>query len=129
MILLDTNALLWLYRDDPSLGHGARARIERATRVMYSAVSVMEITMKHMLGRLALPGDGDLPGAFARSGLVELPFTAQHAAMLLRFPALARHDPFDRMLLAQATSESCELLTADAALLALGETRIHDARA
>jgi PIN domain nuclease of toxin-antitoxin system len=118
-----------VYRDDRSLGEDARDRIGRASRVMYSAVSVMEITMKHMLGRLALPGDGDLPAAFARSGLVELPFTAPHAATLLRFPALARHDPFDRMLLAQATSESCDLLTSDATLLALGEARIRDARA
>jgi PIN domain nuclease of toxin-antitoxin system len=129
MILLDTNALLWVYRDDRSLGEEARDRIGRASRVMYSAVSVMEITMKHMLGRVPLPGDGDLPAAFARSGLMELPFTAQHAATLLRFPTLARHDPFDRMLLAQATSESCDLLTSDATLLALGEARVHDARA
>ncbi len=56
MILLDTNALLWLYRDDDSLGGNARTAIIDADRVCFSAASVMEIMIKHLLGRLELPG-------------------------------------------------------------------------
>lgn len=128
MILLDTNALLWLYRDDAALGVRSRRRIAAAPRVFFSAASVMEITIKHLLGRIELPGGSDYPDVFARSGLAELPLTARHAAALAHFPALARHDPFDRMLLAQARVESLELLTSDGALLALGESWILDAR-
>lgn len=128
MILLDTNALLWLYRDDPSLGPRSRERITAAPRVHFSAASVLEITIKHQLGRLDLPGGDEFPEIFERSGLVELPLTAAHAVALAGFPDLARHDPFDRMLLAQARSESLDLLTSDARLLALGEPWVSDAR-
>ena len=48
---------------------------------------------------------------------------------MLRFPALVRHDPFDRMILAQAEAERMTLLTADRTLLVLGQTWIVDARA
>ena len=44
MILLDTNALLWLVADSPRLGLQARARIEAADRVCFSAVSVSALT-------------------------------------------------------------------------------------
>ncbi|MEZ3161591.1 type II toxin-antitoxin system VapC family toxin [Microbacterium sp. BWT-B31] len=128
MILLDTNALIWLYRDSPNLGPRARATISEADRVHFSAVSVTEIVMKHMLGRIDLPGGAAFPAVFTDSGLVELPFTVAHAAALLEIPALARHDPFDRMLVAQARAEAIPLLTSDPTLLALGEERVRDAR-
>lgn len=128
MILLDTNALLWLVRDSTQLGPHSRRAIDDAPRVHFSAVSVLEITIKHMLGRVELPGGDAFPGIFERSGLVELPLTSAQSAALVAFPDLARHDPFDRMLLAQARSEGLILLTSDATLLALGEVWIRDAR-
>ncbi|MFT4137336.1 type II toxin-antitoxin system VapC family toxin [Microbacterium sp.] len=127
MILLDTNALLWVYRDSARLGPQSRALITASDRTYFSSVSVMEIVIKAMLGRLEPPGDGDATAAFTRSGLVELPFTAPHAAAMAERPALARHDPFDRMLLAQASEERMVLLTSDAVLLGLGEPGIRDA--
>lgn len=128
MILLDTNALLWLVADSPRLGLQARARIEAADRVCFSAVSVSEIAIKHMLGRIDLPGGDAFPQIFADSGLSELAFASAHAAALLEDPALRRHDPFDRMLLAQASAERAELLTSDAVLLDLGRAGVADAR-
>jgi PIN domain nuclease of toxin-antitoxin system len=53
--------------------------------------------------------------AIAKSGFVELPITASHAAMIAKLPDIHR-DPFDRMLIAQAISEPLILLTADATL-------------
>ncbi|MBD3942240.1 type II toxin-antitoxin system VapC family toxin [Microbacterium sp. NEAU-LLC] len=128
MILLDTNALLWLYRDAADLGPAARHAIDTSGRVHYSSASILEITVKNLLGRIELPGGAAYPRVFDESGLVELPFTSRHAAALAAFPALARHDPFDRMLLAQAKVESLDLLTSDAVLLGLGETWVRDAR-
>nr|WP_241740187.1 MULTISPECIES: type II toxin-antitoxin system VapC family toxin [Microbacterium] len=126
--MLDTNALLWLYKDSSDLGAQARQKIVRATRVHFSAASIMEISIKHMLGRLPLPGGEGFPEVFIRSGLVELPLTSAHAAAMTDFPELTRHDPFDRMLVAQAASEAFELLTSDATLLAQGRGWITDAR-
>lgn len=127
-MLLDTNALLWLYHDSPRLGPRARDGIANASRVYYSAASVMEIMIKHMLGRIELPGGDGFPEIFARSGLAELTFSAAHAHAMRRDPGLSRHDPFDRLLLAQARAEGLDLLTSDATLLGLGDARIRDAR-
>lgn len=127
-MLLDTNALLWAYLDDASLGPEARARIESSESVHYSSMSVAEITIKHLLGRVELPGGSRFPGVFDDMGLDELSFTTRHAHALLDEPELRRHDPFDRLLLAQAASERLEFLTADRALLALGKPWILDAR-
>lgn len=128
-MLLDTNALIWLVRDSPSLGPVSRSRIERSPRVHFSPVSVSEVAIKHMLGRIGLPGGERFPEIFTSSGLAELPFRAEHAHALLEFDTLARHDPFDRFLLAQARCEGMPLLTSDTTLLSLGENWIIDARA
>ena len=72
------------------------------------------------------PGN-PLAGA-GSAGLHKLAFTGAHAAALSRFPEPARHDPFDRMLLAQATTEGRRLLTADPLLLRLQPTVTLDAR-
>lgn len=129
MILLDTNALVWLHRDSATLGDTARKTIENSTITHFSAISISELVIKNMLGRIDLPGGDRFPASFSDAGLRELPFTSAHATAMLRFPALTRHDPFDRMILAQADAERLTLLTADATLLALGETWIQDARA
>lgn len=128
MILLDTNALLWLYIDDGNLGPKARERIVSADRVCYSSVSVSEIVIKHMLRRLPLPGGDEFPGIFDAAGLEELPFVSRHARMMLGEPSLARHDPFDRLLVAQAEGEGADFLTADRTLLGMGKPWVYDAR-
>lgn len=127
-MLLDTHALLWLATDDVRLGEDARRLITSGVRVHYSSVSISEIAIKHMLGRIGLPGADRFPAVFDEMGLAELPFTSRHAAALLAEPEPVRHDPFDRFLLAQATVERMPLLTADAVLLSLGHPDIQDAR-
>lgn len=128
-MLLDTHALLWLAIDDERLGVRARERISASMRVYYSAVSISEIAIKHMLGRIKLPGGDRFPEVFGQMGLSELPFTARHAKALLDESSLVRHDPFDRFLLAQASADGLPFLTSDRTLLALDRPWIHDARA
>lgn len=128
MILLDTNVLLWIYLDDPQLGRTSRRLISSASRVCYSSASISEIAIKHLLGRITLPGGDGFPEIFNAAGIDELPFTSRHARALLDEPILARHDPFDRFLVAQATVEGLDLLTSDSTLLALGKAWIHNAR-
>lgn len=82
-----------------------------------------------MIGRVPpLPPQVDLRGEVERAGLTELPFRASHAEEVGRLPALARHDPFDRMLLAQASAEGMRFLTSDAALLGHGLDWVVDTR-
>jgi len=128
VILLDTSALLWFLTRDRRMGPSAqRAFQESVSPVHFSAVSIVEFTIKEMIGKLQLMA----PAAESarRSGMRELPFTADHAAGIEAFPALVRHDPFDRMLLAQARIEGMRLLTSDRVLLAAEPDLTIDARA
>ena len=52
-----------------------------------------------------------------------------HSAAIANFPTLTKHDPFDRMLLAQAQVEGMRLLTSDRVLLAAAPDLTIDARA
>ena len=125
-LLLDTQIALWLLADDRQLSRAARATIDTATSVHVSAASVFEITMKAMLGKLSVRDD--LSGHLQRVGLSLLPVTVWHAERIRDFPTLSRHDPFDRLLLAQAACDGLSLLTADRTLVALGLDFVVDAR-
>ena len=115
MLLLDSQVVLWLADDNPRLGRRARNSIENADTVYVSAATIWELTIKKMLGKLDLPDAFDV--ALAEQGITYLSVTAEHAAGIEEFPELLRHDPFDRLLVAQASQERCDLLTADRALL------------
>lgn len=125
MILLDTNALIRAFTDPDGLGAAARTAIS-TSRTHFSSVSTLEVMIKQLLGKL--PPWPDLTTWLQRSGLRELPFTSAHAEAVAAFPQLVRHDPFDRMLLAQATVEGLRFLTSDVALLSLQHDWIVDAR-
>lgn len=111
--------------DSPRLGPLARDAIVRSPVTHVSAASVWELTIKAMLGRLDLPAG--FPVRVAEQGLALLDVTADHAEALRLFPEMARHDPFDRLIVAQAHAEGLHLLTADRALLALGRDFVIDA--
>lgn len=126
-VLLDTHVMLWLTARPDRIGPGCRTAIGDAPLVHVSAVSHAELQIKAAIGKLALPPD--LPRRLNDQGLQPLAFTAAHAAGLSEFPELARHDPFDRMLLAQALVERLDFWTADTRLLDLDVAWVRDARA
>jgi PIN domain nuclease of toxin-antitoxin system len=121
-LLLDTHAFLWWMADDKQLSRSARRAIaDRERTVYFSPASAWEIATKHRIGRLSAGRElvADLPGIVARAGFQELPISTRHAALAGTL-AGAHRDPFDRMLAAQAMCESLEVVTADAAIEALG---------
>jgi PIN domain nuclease of toxin-antitoxin system len=125
MLLLDSQAVLWVLDDNPRLGAAARQRITTAGRVFVSAATVWELTIKTMLGKLAVPPQ--FSSRLTDQGLSLLSVTAEQAEGIRAFPELVRHDPFDRLLVAQASMAGLELLTADRVLLGLGRDFIIDA--
>ena len=91
-------------------------RIGDANIVYVSAGTIWELTIKAVLGKVAVPADfNDL---LISQGLTSLPVSADHAAGIDHFPELLRHDPFHRLLMSQARLERADLLTADRILLA-----------
>lgn len=113
-ILLDTHVVLWLLDDGPRLGPRTRVRIAASPVVFVSAASTWEMAIKAAVGKLTLPAD--LDDAIARSGLRDLPITRRHT-LATDHAALPHKDPFDAILVAQATVEQLVLVTADAKLL------------
>lgn len=125
MLLLDSRTLLWLLDDSKRLGAEARRIISSAQGVHVSAASVWELTIKTMLGKLSVPAN--LSEILGQQGLLPLNITAEHAEAIRDYPELASHDPFDRLLVAQADRAGLRLLTADPVLLGLRRAFILDA--
>lgn len=114
LLLLDTHVVLWLVDDNPRLGRQARERIMKSAAVYVSAASTWELAIKAAIGKIALPDDFD--EAISQSALRDLPVTRRHT-LASDLMALPHKDPFDGLLVAQATVEGLTLLTADAKLL------------
>lgn len=110
-ILLDTHALLWWH--DGTLPSAVVRRVQTAEDVQVSAASAWEIAIKSALGKLRL--EDRLADIVALYGFVELPVRFEHAALVALLPP-HHADPFDRMLVAQATVEGLTLVTKDAAI-------------
>jgi len=125
MLLLDSQVTLWLLDGSPRLGARARQLIESATSVHVSAATILELTIKAMLGKVTIPDR--FASRVVAQGLQLLDITSEHAEALRSYPELAKHDPFDRLLVAQADLAGLQLLTADRVLLGLGRDFVVDA--
>ena len=108
-LLLDTRVLIW-WDEGRRIAAEARRAIEEADTVYVSAASAWEIAIKAALGRLRPTRTVD--EAASDSGFLELPVTFRHAERATGLPPHHR-DPFDRMLVAQATVEKLALVTRD----------------
>ncbi len=113
-LLLDTQIYLWVLEDSPRLNQRGRDKILAADQVLVSAASIWEAVIKSTLGKLRVEPTL-LVAEIARSGFIELPVTARHAAVVANLP-MHHKDPFDRLLVAQALTEPARLLTSDAML-------------
>ena len=111
--LADTHVLLWSLADDPRLNDVHRAILGSHAVVYASAASVWEISIKKALGKLEAPDN--LPDLLPRMRFRPLPISIEHAAAVARLPRF-HGDPFDRLLVAQATLEDLTLLTVDTLL-------------
>lgn len=111
-LLLDTHVLLWWLADDRKLSKDARTLIANADhQVLVSAASVWEVAIKAALTRIEIELD-DLEDAILKGGFEHLPIAVPHAVGVGRLPDVHR-DPFDRMLVAQASIEELRLVTHD----------------
>lgn len=121
-VLLDTHVLLWWLHDATRLRPATRALFaEPANELLWSAASTWELAIKVQLGKLRLdqPVHTFVMGVMATQSLTALPVHHAHAARIAELPAL-HHDPFDRVLVAQAAVEGVPFVTADAQLAAYG---------
>lgn len=113
-LLLDTHVLLWAAGEPERLSATALSLLEAPdARLFFSSASIWEVAIKSGLGR----SDFQVDARLLRRGLLdngysELPIGSEHAVATLSLPPLHK-DPFDRILVAQATVEGILLLTVD----------------
>jgi PIN domain nuclease of toxin-antitoxin system len=114
-LLLDTHLLLWAAGHPDRLSGEARTLIKNLENdLLFSAASLWEVAIKRGLGR----DDFKVDVRLLRRGLLdngygELPIVSDHVVALESLPSIHK-DPFDRVLVAQATVEGITLLTIDA---------------
>lgn len=123
--LLDTHVFLWIANDDPQLTPAARAIfIDSEQECFLSAASIWEMAIKSSLGKLSIATSLErLVGGGIERGLRVLDVTSHHAYLVERLP-LHHHDPFDRLLVAQAMHEGMHLVSRDTQLDAYAVARI-----
>jgi PIN domain nuclease of toxin-antitoxin system len=114
-LLLDTHISIWAVAETQRLSSMARGYLEDPqNEIFFSVINVWEATIKHGLGRKGFPYE---PRKFRRglleSGFKEIEISSEHVLAVSQLPSLHR-DPFDRLLIAQASFESLVLLTSDA---------------
>ena len=113
--LLDTCTFLWIIAGSRELSPtAANLFVDPTHDMLLSVVSVWEISVKHSLGKLALPTPLDRFISTQRElhGISALPLDERAVFHLHKLPSLHR-DPFDRMLICQAIEHDCVLLTPD----------------
>lgn len=113
-LLLDTHVFLWFITGDRRVQPRVRVLIENADQVYLSVASIWELTIKHDLGKLALPEAPQPWLSIQREqhGFESLVIDEASVAQLSRLP---RHhaDPFDRMIVCQALEHDLQIVTVD----------------
>jgi len=114
-VLVDTHTFLWALLHDHRLPPKAKQVLQSGeNELVFSLVSLWEIAIKIKTGKLNTIGSSV---AYIREemnayGMQLLPVRYEH---VLHLESLPHHhsDPFDRLLIAQAATESLPILTGD----------------
>ena len=130
MILLDTQALIWMDAGSNKIGPQSRTCIDAALKedeLAVSAISFWELGMLQIKKRISLPPLIQWRRELIEMGLQEIPITGIEgitANQLKNFHA----DPADRLIVATAITSDAQLITADRKILEWpGEVRRIDA--
>lgn len=116
-LLLDTHLLLWAAGHPNRLSATARSLIENPeNELLFSVASIWEVVIKRGLGRNDFQADPRLlRRGLLDNGYGELPILSDHVVAIDSLPGIHK-DPFDRVLVAQASVEGITLLTTDSLL-------------
>lgn len=114
-VLLDTHVWLHWICEPEKLPPKARSIMESGdNELLFSVASSWEIAIKYALGKLPLPEPPErfVPPRLMRDRITTLHIEHRHALHVASLPS-HHHDPFDRILVAQARIERIPILSAD----------------
>jgi PIN domain nuclease of toxin-antitoxin system len=109
--LVDTHVLLWSLQQPERLSRTILDIFRDAdTQIVVSVAVLWEVAIKTAVGKLQAPPN--LPDHVLSLGHEVLTVDARHAWRVQTLP-MHHHDPFDRLLIAQAQVENLALMTHD----------------
>lgn len=109
--LLDTHIFVWWMLESKKLDKSINNILKDSrNEVFLSIVSVWEVVIKKQKGRLKVPKDWK--ETLLESNFSILPVNLRHTYAIEKLPQYHK-DPFDRILVAQAITEKCTLITDD----------------
>ena len=112
-LLLDTHTFLWSLGDTSQLSTTVTELIEDPSNHLYlSMASVWELAIKASIGKLQAPTNLEeyINTQLETRDIELLPISLGHVTMVRNMPRL-HGDPFDRLLIAQASLEQMPLLS------------------
>ena len=123
LLLLDTHAWIWLVQGEQKFSDETLVQIEQAvlkTRLWESAISVWEVAMLEVKGRIALSLDCHTwaQQALATPGVGLATLEPELLIDSTRLPGAFHGDTADRIIVATARTLGACLLTRDAQILA-----------
>ncbi|HEV2149240.1 MAG TPA: type II toxin-antitoxin system VapC family toxin [Longimicrobiaceae bacterium] len=124
--LLDTHTFVWFIGADPRLSAQARAVVEEPESELFlSVASLWEIAIKFSLGKLALarPFAEFIPEQLERQSIGVLGVEIPDLAVVSKLP-LHYRDPFDRLIIAQASTRELPIVGVDETFDLYGVVRI-----
>lgn len=125
-LLLDTHALIWFLDNDTRLPASTRTQIETTPTVFVSVAALWEIAIKTNIGKLDLAAPfSTIESNLVALGITQLSITFRDLEIYLSLP-LHHRDPFDRILIAQATNHSLSLVSQDTQMDAYAIKRLWE---
>jgi len=115
--LLDTHYMLWAITETKKLSSRVKEAITNPdNRIVVSAVSFWEVSLKSSIGKLELEGisPDDLPQACLAASFEIEDLKAEQSSTYHQLKATYHKDPFDRMLIWQAIRSNYTLISVDA---------------
>jgi PIN domain nuclease of toxin-antitoxin system len=120
-LLLDTHIWLWSLKNPKLLGRRVHQELRNPLNELWlSPISTWEALTLHSKGRIVLHGNLTEWVARATAPLKEAPLTHEIALAARELP-IRNQDPADRFIAATAQVLDLTLVTADNALLGLGD--------
>jgi PIN domain nuclease of toxin-antitoxin system len=116
-LLLDTCTFVWLTVEPGRLSEVAVQALDSETNDLFlSHASIWEIHLKHLAGKLKLPQSPRIwiSKQLTTRGITDWPIDLETLHQSSEFP-LHHKDPFDRLIIAQASVHQLHIVTPDAA--------------
>ncbi|MEZ6064004.1 MAG: type II toxin-antitoxin system VapC family toxin [Planctomycetaceae bacterium] len=113
--MLDTHSLIWFIGGSPQLSDHARQLIDDVRNdLVVSIATLWEMAIKFSIGRLTLglPFEQLFPDQLTRNSMEILAVSVDHLKVVCSLPFHHR-DPFDRLMVAQASVENLPIISVD----------------